>query len=715
MPLENGLDDRLITSSDLQQYFVNKANGEANAGGSIRFWVDTDRTTPKDVYELVQDVNTGNYSYVPLPNPLTLSGVGTVVDSSNNDIPIYWFPYDHTPTTSNDNLELYYVEVLDANGQLQFTREAWPYPLVEGGNVGPTISSLGIVNQLSNPQFTKVLFQEGTSLVIAVTGSGTTTVDIAPDWTLSITHSASGNVTVTQTAVAGTSHLPYNPPFTLSVAGNAFVTDMSIYQQLNNNPDWAAPSTSLDSNGFLSGSILLSPGTGVTMQYVPSAGNAAQTIISTTNNTTAYKQFDATVQLQASNNPDTGITGYDRIVINFSNPTGTSIIGNVQVVPLTSNVEGVLFEQSTANRQLDQMFNYYKAGLDFKPTQSYLIGWDFPLNPVQVLGPTIAAFASGANTSNYFWDQTIVFQSANSGVSAAARADGALVLTAAATTQLALIQYLDGGNILTMLQEYLSCNLRAFTDQIGGIPTTISLWYTKTAIPNVASGTNQSIVATLNSNGKPATFNGTWTEIARSNLGDATFTMVQGTDYSDYGFARWLDITNGATTGAAYFAIVVGFGSLTSGNKITIQSISCVPGVIPTRPAALSAAQNLLSCQRYYWSTFASGIPRQNAGFTNAITYTCQIGNTTAGYTCTVTFPATMREGPIATFYNPGNTNANWRNQNGTDSGAASASPAFANPSTPNMASIKNLQAASDAPNNSISVHASFDARLGIV
>lgn len=723
MPLENGLDNRLITSSDLQQYFVSKSNGEANAGGTIRFWVDTDRTTPKDVYELVQDLNTLNYSYVPLPNPLTLSGVGTVVDSSNNDIPIYWFPYDGTPDDSFDNLELYYVEVYDANGQLQFTREAWPYPLVEGGNAGPTISSLGIVNQLTNPQFTKVLFQEGTTLTIALVGSATTEVEIAPGWVLSATHTASGNISVTQTPVAGTEHLPYNPPFTLWVSGNGSVTNLSIYQQLNNNPDWAAPSSSLDTNGFLSGSILLGPGTGVTMQYVPSAGNSAQPIVDETNNTADYAQFTTTIQLDAANNPDTGVTGYDRIVINFTNTTGTSKISNVQVVPLTSEVEGILFQQTPANRQLDQMFNFYKSGLDYKPTPSYLIGWDFPGNPAQFNGSTVSAFATGANTSSYFWDQTIIFQSANSGVAAARAADGALELTAGANTQLAVIQYLDGSNIINLLENYLSSNVRAFTDNVGGIPCTISMWYTKTALPNVAAGTNKSLVKTLDANGKPATFwalDADWTEIARSNLGDATFTMAQGTDYTDYGFARWKDTTSGASTGALYYAIVVGFGTLASGKKITIKSISCVPGVIPTIPAAESSTTTFANCQRYYWTTIPLNVapPADNKGTTNAISYTCQVSGTTAGYTVSVPCPVQMRERAVVTFYNPSAGAAGkWYNAGApADSGTPSVDPATTSSYYSSMLAIKNPQVAvTDVPGNTICVHLAADSRLGIV
>lgn len=717
MPLENGLDDRLITSSDLQQYFVNKANGEANAYGSIRFWVDSDRTVPKTVYELVQDVNTSNYSYVPLPNPLTLSGVGTVVDANNNDIPIYWFPYDGTPDESFGNVELYYVEVLDANGQIQFTREAWPYPLIEGGNAGPTISSLGIVNQLTNPQFTKVLFTPGSTLNIGVTGSGTTDVEIAPGWTLEIVHTASGNVTVTQNAIAGTQALPYNPPFTLTVSGNSSVTNLSLYQQLNNNPDWAAPSTSLDSNGFLAGSILLGPGTGVDMQYVASAGNSAQSIVFDTNNTGSYAQFQNTIQLDPANNPQTGLVGYDRIVINFSNPAGTSIIGNVQVLPLTSEVEGILFEQTPANRQLDQMFNYYKAGLDFKPIPSYLIGWDFGLNPAQFLGHAVGPIASGANTSNYFYDQTIIFQSANSGVSGASGTDR-MALTAAATTQLAIIQYLEADTLAAMLANNLSANIYGYTSQSSGLPITISLWVTtNTTLPNAAA--NASLVTALDATGYPTVAAG-WTELPRSNIANqrASFTMSQSTAPADYGFSGWGRNFTALST-STFFAIVIGTGTLNASETLNLVSASLVPGDIPTRPAPQSVGEVLRACQRFWWTTIPSslGVPANNLGLTNAITYRCQISGTTAGYTVTVTCPVQMRAGPNVTFYNPQAGAAGcWYNFGLPGvSGVASLDPVVSSSATTSQLAVKNLQVAGDTPGNGIAVHLAADSRLGIV
>ncbi len=704
--LANGLDDRYITGPELQDYFVDKSTGQPLAFGQIFFYQDTSRTTPKNVYQLTYDSGTNQYSYTALPNPLTLSATGTFDDGNGVNIPIYYFPYDEF-----DNLELYYVAAYDSNNLLQFTRDAWPYPNASTSAASTINDAIGLTNMLTNPQFAVVNFIAGSTLTIPYT-IGSTTVNIAPGWDLVITASGSGTLTVAQTPVAGSAAYPFNPPFVLTITPglNIFSGGLRLLQSFPHNPDWAAPQTTGEA-GFLSGSVMLGPGTSVIMSYIPSAGNPNQIIIDDTNATGSRKQFNATIQLDAAGNPSDGLTGSDTIELSLSN-TSPSEIGNIQVIPLSTNVALTGFDQTPVNRQIDQMFNYYKALLDFKPIPSYLVGWDFPLNPAQ-FGSTITTFASGVNKSNYFWDQTIIFQSANSGVSAARGTDGSLVLTAAATTKLALIQYLEVPR--EILTSYLACNVRAFTNNGDAVPGTISLWYTTDAqLPNVAAGTNNSLVLTLDANGKPATFNGNWTEVPRSNLGDALFSLSSGaTTYSDYGFANWL-AADGSTT-ATYFAIVVGTGSITSGSTLTVQSISCVPGQIATRPAPQTISSVLHDCNRYYWDTFPVNIAAgDNKGNTGALGYTVQITGTPAGYTIPVVFPAQMRVAPTPFFYNPSSgTAGKWRNIGApADSGVAAVSGTIG----VEAVNINNPQVAvTDVAGNAVLVHAAFEARLGIV
>lgn len=136
------LNPKYITAPSLQQYFVDRNTGLPLVGGKVYFYRDTNRTEYKSVFEI--QGNSANYSYSPLPNPITLSAVGTVQDNLGFDILPYYFPYDE-----NDDLDLYYIRVYSSTGEFQFDRQAWPNPNVGGGDIG----SDGLINYIPNGQF----------------------------------------------------------------------------------------------------------------------------------------------------------------------------------------------------------------------------------------------------------------------------------------------------------------------------------------------------------------------------------------------------------------------------------------------------------------------------------------------------------------------------------------------------------------------------------
>lgn len=113
------LDNRYVIAPSLQMYFVDKDTGLPLENGLVFFYEDQARTVPKDVFEISGDPP--NYSYNVLPNPVSLSSVGTFQDDSGADIIPYYFPFD-----ANGDIELYYIEVYNNLGVLQFTREGWP-------------------------------------------------------------------------------------------------------------------------------------------------------------------------------------------------------------------------------------------------------------------------------------------------------------------------------------------------------------------------------------------------------------------------------------------------------------------------------------------------------------------------------------------------------------------------------------------------------------
>jgi hypothetical protein len=112
----------LIAAPILQDYFVDKTTGLPLSGGIVTFYQDNSRTTLKNVY--YQSGSPGAYTYIPLPNPLTLSDVGTIEDANGNDVIPYFYPYSETDNTTK---QPYYITVYSSQGQLQFTRQNFPF------------------------------------------------------------------------------------------------------------------------------------------------------------------------------------------------------------------------------------------------------------------------------------------------------------------------------------------------------------------------------------------------------------------------------------------------------------------------------------------------------------------------------------------------------------------------------------------------------------
>jgi hypothetical protein len=700
------LNPSYFTEQDWQEVTLDKDTGAPLAGGLVYFWQDDNRLIPKLVYELV---NLGgaappNYTYMPLPNPIQLSGVGSPMDANGNDVAVYYYPYD-----ASGNIQLYYIQITNSLGVAQFVREAWPnlatqiQPINNNGIGNPG-------NQILNAQFVDVNFIPTAPLIIPYTAPGTTTVAIAVGWNLTFTNSGAGFITVTRTAIAGNLQYPGNPPYTITVTPGANLTAISLTQQLTNNPNIFSPAIG-GLNGYIAGSILLGPASSIIMSYQADS-LALQQILNANNVSANFEEFDATIQLTPAANPN---TDFSNIVLTLPTVAPTTF-SNVQVVTLATD-QNILFQQQTANIQRSLLFNYYNPLLQFKPIPSYLIGWDFALNPAQFLSSTVAAFATGANTSNYVWDNTIVFQSVSNSFTTARGPSGNLQLTTTANTQLAIIQYIPAPLCKKILSEYISSMAEAATNQVGGYPVTISIWQTTNVnLPSIA-GTTQSFVTGLDANGHPNAVVAGWLEVPRSNLGAAQFTLqVPGTQdpnvqFNYYPFSEWIS-TAAVANAATYMAIVVGTGVITSPNIFSVQSASLQSGKIATIPAPISQAETLVACQHYYRKSFIRAtVPTTAAGLDTGELYSVQFQpGGTACFGFDVKFQPSMYRVPVVVLYNPISANNQIRNT-GIGGGDWSGSGTF------------NLtQTGFDAGGTTgagtqfmtIAVHYTADARLGV-
>jgi hypothetical protein len=114
-----------------------------------------------------------------------------------------------------------------------------------------------------------------------------------------------------------------------------------------------------------------------------------------------------------------------------------------------------------------------------------------------------------------------------------------------------------------------------------------------------------SVVTTLDANGHPSAIAAGWTEILRDfNVGNAQFLL--GAALTNFGFNGWDATGVGAPTTAGFFAIVIGTAAITNTSTIAFNSISLVPGDIPTIPSPQTLNEVLDDCQVYYEKSYES-------------------------------------------------------------------------------------------------------------
>lgn len=129
MPINPNL---LISAAMLQDAFID-TNATAASNAVITCYQDNSRTTLKNWY--YQSGSPGAYSYITLPNPMTLSASGTIVDSNGNDALPFFYPFSET---DNSTPQSYYITCVNSAGQGIFTRQNFPFGA--GGSSGGTTS-----------------------------------------------------------------------------------------------------------------------------------------------------------------------------------------------------------------------------------------------------------------------------------------------------------------------------------------------------------------------------------------------------------------------------------------------------------------------------------------------------------------------------------------------------------------------------------------------
>lgn len=623
----------------LQQVLYDKTTGDPLAAGIVTYYTDSSMSTLKDVYEQ-SNTPSGDTIYTNIGSQLILSGIGSFVDLSGNNFIPFLLPYAGTPTDPGE-FQSYFIYVTDSSGAFQFSISDWPPN--EFNDSSSSIGSFTTENQITNPQFAETLFYPATTASFAVTGTATIT-PIAPGWFINTT--GSGTVTLTQNNL--TQSIITEASYSLTITVGTGISAFSIYQRIYNSPRLFATSSVA---GFFAAAS--STGVTLTMTYLPSTGTTATIPTTIAQGMTgfdgSYDAISGAASIEPPVNLESPSTGYVDIVITPSVVVGAFSITSVQILPVASISDVPLYSEVSVPIQKSLNSSYWLPKLAAKAIPSYLVGWDFPLNPYQAQGTGTFGTQAGVNLSYYIADQTILFQTVTSAFTTAAgpASNPGLLITASATSSFAIIQYVNPLIVQELLSQRMSVQIKCSktNDDLVG---TIGLFYTiaNAAVPVLPLSLFTSITA-----GVPSLTTG-WVAVPNT-YPTQSFTVTNTA--SIFSFAGFDATAVSLIDTAVNFAIAITFNTMTSGDALTINYCSLVGGDIPTRPAPQSSSAVLTDCQYYYQSSFpygttpAAAVGSSMPGIAGIVT----IAGANAQYGPSYNYPTPMRVTPTVTLFNP--------------------------------------------------------------
>lgn len=340
------LDPRFIPAFSIEDVLLDKDTGAPLTAGLVYFEQDNQRGILKPVYQITG--TSPNYTFIELPNPIVLSSIGTFEDSLSNPVIPYFFPYD-----ANGDVELYYIRVTNSMDVPQFDREAQPYLPAQGSD---EILSV-ITNEISNPQFIEILFDNSTgSYTYNVNAVTDHVISIAPDWDIIVSAPAAGTVVVGQLKPTGSLNLVTNPGTLLTLSSSG-LTKFQLKQRIHGIPN-------LWGSGYLAATFVAKTysGTGVTlnMYYSQSNGTVIDQLIVAAQlpASGAYDTFPGSALIPASNSSQTYPSAY--VDIYFDIPLSIQIDITSVMVAFTgaTSINEISYDQESNARQIDHLYHY---------------------------------------------------------------------------------------------------------------------------------------------------------------------------------------------------------------------------------------------------------------------------------------------------------------------------------------------------------------------
>lgn len=582
------------------------------------------------------------------------------------------------------------------------------------GIMPPNMAGSTTDNQIANGQFPVFNFTTPLNLVGV---SNPPPIELAPGWFLDLT--GTGNALIERIPLNTTISTPTNAPYALHIMLTGGWTGQPTLRQRfsQNGQNWQGKFISTSFTARVAGAQQ------TIVARLDASNNQPLVVLKSAFLSNLFVEYQGVAQVPIFVNLDVPPDAYLDYKILLPSVIDLYIT-SIQVTESGANAL-VPYQEDTIDRQIDHLFHYYEPLLVYKPIPSYLVGWAFSLNPAQIFGDSIAANAPpaiGINKSKYVWDQTIVFQSADDAITTARGADGSLHLSAAVATQMAVIQYLDQTEARKLLSDRMAVHIAGYTS-LASLGGKVTIWATSDAnLPNINTGTNNSLVSAIDATGRVTADNGAWTEVTRPGLGDAFFSLQlvspTNSNANDIDLFGWDFQGNALANTATYFAIVIGFSPMSLGSSLNLISVSLCAGDIATRPAPKTLGATLLDCQRYFWSTFPVNTAPQTAlGINSGFPTVQRLITGTGGTLLEIDLPAPMRTQSTVVYYNPVSANNQARNlinAGGEDCTSTALFNAAYDRRKTLITSIADNNGGT-AFTDVYGVHITADARLGIV
>lgn len=564
-----------VRGSNPVWYFVNLVGAQLD--GSYYLWT-LSNTIPYNPQAVYHDVN----GLIPWTDPIQFLANGTL------PVDIFF-----------DNTKAYRLEIRQNDGTAPPSQADALIYLAEnyipnGGDGGITPLGAGVItgNQITNPQFSLINFQSP----LVLTGvTNPDPIEIAPDWFLVL--SGTGSITVEQLILNTALPSPTNAPYALKFLSSGWSNPPILRQRFaENGMNWQDKTVATSITARIDGGSQ-----NIIARMRASNGSPVGNVLINAPLTNAFTEFPGNTLVPNFVNLDLPPNAYlDYEIILPQN--GTSYITSVQVTE-SATATDVEYQQDSINRQIDHTFHYYNPKLQYKPIPSYLIGWDFPLNPAQALGDAVPIQAVGANKSYYAWDQTILFQTVNNALTVARSLTDGISITVQQAGSFAMIQYLGRAQALELLSGRMAVYLEG--SSISTIEGTITIWATDDAtLPDLKSPNFDSLVSAVDATGTVTAANGTWTKVTRGSFPDVRFEL--NGNLQQFSFNGWELPGDPLILSAEYIAIVIAFETAAVANAVEIDKIGLYAGDIATRPAPKSVSESQSDCEFLYEKTYES-------------------------------------------------------------------------------------------------------------